>query len=99
MCDACRGNTGLEKLRPLLLKAAGYSCSRCQMIARHPRQLEIDHILPTSCGGERTDPDNLQVLCCNCHAYKTAVEDPAVRRQWTQLAFDLIVGPEQTVMF
>lgn len=99
LCDRCRGNTGLQKLRPVLLKAANYSCIRCGFVAKHPAQLQLDHIVPTSCGGGYDDPENMQVLCANCHAYKTAVEDPLLRRQWTQLTLDLVVGPEQESMF
>lgn len=35
---------------------------------------EVDHIRPLSQGGGRLDPRNLQPLCRECHARKTARE-------------------------
>lgn len=45
-------------------------CEKCGFFALHSFQLHVDHI-----DGNRTnnDPDNLQTLCANCHAYKTAM--------------------------
>lgn len=34
-------------------------------------ELEVDHILPISKGGEEFDSKNLQTLCKNCHQTKT----------------------------
>jgi 5-methylcytosine-specific restriction endonuclease McrA len=38
----------------------------------------VDHVLPINDGGERLDDDNLQSLCVDCHAKKTA--DDLVKR-------------------
>lgn len=48
-------------------------CVRCGS----RRNLEHDHIQPLTQGGERLDPDNIQVLCRSCHARKTAEEKAA----------------------
>lgn len=41
---------------------------KCRYKIRHSAQLQVDHI-----NGNPHDhrPENLQTLCCNCHAYKT----------------------------
>src|SRR4051794_4395454 len=49
-------------LRKQALEKAGYVCAACG--ASEP--LEICHIVPTALGGT-SDPDNLTVLCANCH--------------------------------
>ena len=38
----------------------------------------VDHIVPIADGGEKLDEDNLQSLCQDCHARKTA--DDLVKR-------------------
>jgi len=98
-CDTCRRPDNRTARRPDIIAAGGGHCVRCSFVAVHESQLHIDHIVPISCGGDRNDPDNLQILCANCHAYKSAVEDPMLRRSWEQLTFNLIVGPEQAAMF
>lgn len=43
-------------------------CECCGFTAQHPCQLDVDHI-----NGNHDDnsPENLQVLCANCHRLKT----------------------------
>jgi hypothetical protein len=36
-----------------------------------PPEFQIDHIVSLGCGGA-DEVDNMQALCCNCHARKTA---------------------------
>lgn len=50
------------------------SCERCGFVPEHPYQLQVDHIIPRSKGGAVRDPANLQTLCANCHALKTATD-------------------------
>lgn len=47
---------------------AGTVCQRCGFIAEDICQLDVDHI-----DGDRTNnaPENLQILCANCHRLKT----------------------------
>jgi hypothetical protein len=90
-CSACRG----KHRKGEMMSVAGMECARCRFVAIHPCQIHIDHIVPLDCGGDRVDPDNLQLLCANCHAVKSAVEDPVIRRSWTQLSLPLAAGPEQ----
>ena len=43
-------------------------CRRCQATTH----LEADHIIEIADGGHPTDPANLQTLCTDCHADKSA---------------------------
>ena len=63
-------DTGLSKIiRNYLFKKENYSCQRCSFNVMHPDDgktiLEINHI-----NGNGTDhsPENLEVICPNCHA-------------------------------
>ena len=44
-------------------------CSKCN----NERRLELDHIIPISCGGSNEDY-NLQLLCRWCHKEKTIID-------------------------
>ena len=61
-CNACR------KLRYGLIKAS--ICGTCGFVAKHPCQLDIDHI---DGNHSNNDPGNLQVMCANCHRLKTVI--------------------------
>jgi 5-methylcytosine-specific restriction endonuclease McrA len=52
--------------------AAGL-CERCGFQAAHRGQLDVDHIMRRIDGGTH-DPDNLWVLCANCHRLKSIYE-------------------------
>lgn len=43
--------------------------------AERGRGLHVDHIIPIADGGHPFDPGNLQTLCDECHADKTATEN------------------------
>lgn len=63
-------NYGLSKtIRDYLLKEAQYKCSKCGFDKTHPDDnktiLEINHI---DGNGTNHSPDNLEVICPNCHA-------------------------------
>lgn len=67
-----RGGTdyGLSKtVRDYLLKKSDYSCSKCGFNTCHPDDgrtiLEINHI---DGNGLNHSPENLEVICPNCHA-------------------------------
>ncbi len=48
-------------------------CVRCQGNDKITAASEVDHIIPLHQGGT-DDPANLQALCHDCHAEKTATE-------------------------
>lgn len=43
-------------------------CQQCGFTPVHICQIQIDHIDGNT---KNSSPDNLQVLCANCHALKT----------------------------
>ena len=49
-------------------------CRSCRNAGKIVRATVVDHIIPISEGGSRTDRDNLQPLCARCHNSKTARE-------------------------
>jgi hypothetical protein len=51
-------------------------CAHCTKEGRVTVTAEIDHVIPLALGGTDTD-DNVQGLCKDCHARKTADEDAA----------------------
>lgn len=59
--------TRAVNLKPHLIKERGHKCESCCLSEwmNQPITLEIEHI-----DGDRTNNsiDNLQLLCCNCHA-------------------------------
>ena len=48
-------------------------CERCPFTAEDLCQLDVDHIVRRTEGGT-DDPDNLVILCANCHRLKTRLE-------------------------
>jgi len=50
-----------------------YKCNHCNDLL-HPKSFDIDHIMPLFKGGQDNDLNNLQALCCNCHALKSRTE-------------------------
>ena len=58
-------------VRRAVLARDGWRCRQCRKVGR----MEVDHIRPLRAGGKVYDPDNLQVLCRDCHIAKTAGEN------------------------
>lgn len=58
-----------KKVRDIVLRNSP-ACKRCGRLA-----VEVDHIIPTSRGGEMFDLDNLQALCLECHRQKSYAEN------------------------
>lgn len=57
--------------RAAVFQRDGYKCQMCgRLIGESP---QCDHIIPIAQGGT-DDEDNLQTLCIECHAGKTAGE-------------------------
>ena len=52
-----------RELRAVALARAKYRCERCAAVNR----LEVHHVRPVSAGGEPWAPENLEVVCRNCH--------------------------------
>lgn len=68
-----RGRPWMRK-RQSVLERDGYLCQVCAKRGLVELAREVDHITPLHRGG--TDhPDNLQSLCRDCHAAKSADED------------------------
>lgn len=68
--DGSAGTRRLSRtIREYLLEQANYQCQQCGFDTPHPLDgstiLEIDHI---NGDGEDHRPENLRVLCPNCHA-------------------------------
>lgn len=59
--------TRIARIKPHLLKLRGHKCENCTLTLweNFPIPLEVHHL-----DGDRTnnDLDNLELLCCNCHA-------------------------------
>lgn len=55
-------------------RLARLTCELCGFQAVDVCQLDVDHIVPKSRGGAVSDPNNLQVICANCHRLKSRQE-------------------------
>lgn len=82
MLEVKAGTTEMERGRAWMAKrqrvaaAHGYRCAACGLVWMAHRD-QIDHIVPREQGGSNEE-SNLQPLCNECHALKTAAE--AARR-------------------
>ena len=65
-----------DKLRAVILSRDSHCCVMCDALGRTTPANTVDHITPKSLGGSDR-PDNLQSLCQDCHAFKTARETKA----------------------
>ncbi len=59
-----------ERQRVLNKEMKGDVCESCGFVPEHSCQLDCDHIIQLSEGGEHTK-ENTQTLCANCHRLKT----------------------------
>lgn len=60
-----------KSLRYDIMYRDGFRCCICGRTAQDGVELEVDHIVPVSKGGE-TEPQNLQTLCRDCNRGKSA---------------------------
>ena len=88
-CDRCRRPDNRTARRPDFIARAGGVCQRCGFVASYECQLHIDHIIPIALGGDRNDPGNLQIICANCHAVKTSIEDPVLAKHLRRVGVQL----------
>jgi hypothetical protein len=79
---ARRHPTGLQ--RQILACRQKWTCAVCASLL--PAVFHVDHVKPLSLGGSH-DAHNLQVLCPNCHATKSAIENS--RAQGCELLMEL----------
>lgn len=63
--------------RYYLLKKHNRTCNHCKEKLAPRDKGEIDHINPIFKGGEALGPNNLQILCSQCHLKKTISERKA----------------------
>lgn len=68
--------------RPKVLEKFKYRCVRCGY-NEFFTALDIDHIIPVSHGGIN-EISNLQVLCSNCHRYKTTEDNYKFGKKWSK---------------
>jgi 5-methylcytosine-specific restriction protein A len=72
-----RGGRPWRRLRERILRRDGYQCQPCKRgeygEARLTMATQVDHITPQAEGG-KDDEANLQGICNDCHALKTAEE-------------------------
>ncbi len=62
--------TGKKTRKDICLIKQKFRCNSCRGLFKHDSIMELDHIIPKSCGG--TEPvKNLQVLHRHCHDIKT----------------------------
>jgi 5-methylcytosine-specific restriction endonuclease McrA len=57
-----------RNLRSAIMRERGRTCQKCGQPADRPY---CDHIEEIRDGGASLDPQNIQVLCASCHAFKT----------------------------
>ena len=62
-----------QRLRKIALARDGEICVKCLANGRVSRATHVDHIKAKATGGT-DDLSNLQSLCAECHAEKTATE-------------------------
>lgn len=70
-----------DELRQQVIERANGRCEYCQAPLVIVVEMEIDHIIPQSAGGQ-TNLDNLCLACVGCNGYKLAfqtAEDPDTR--------------------
>lgn len=85
--DRERGNrhargfgSGWDRKRLVILKRDCGLCQVCLKAGRIEKATQVDHIVPRGEGGTN-DEDNLQSICDDCHATKTAQESARARKR------------------
>jgi len=84
--------TSWNKLRVVALRRDCYLCQPCQRKGLTTPATEVDHIAPKAKGG--TDSiSNVQSICGECHAAKTARESAEAQGHHQRLGFDAAGWP------
>lgn len=63
-------------LREKILLRDRYTCQHCGLVSMQKGVMECDHIVNVAQGGT-DDPNNLQILCKDCHKLKSQKEATA----------------------
>ena len=79
-----RSGSRWQKVIEYILRRDNGLCQHCLKAGRLRAGCEVDHIKRIADGGS-DDYDNLQTLCHDCHADKTATEGGKLRRRRTGL--------------
>lgn len=83
-CKTSHRQATLNKSRPWVQHKKDY-CEACGFKALHPAQLHVDHIDGSK---KNNNIENLQTLCANCHAYKTAMNQDWMSSTFNQSSAD-----------
>ena len=82
-----------RKLRAQILIRDGWTCQgRCKELGRTSAGSEVHHLLPIREGGEPFDPDNLRLLCRDCHRlehHKRRPTEPPAITAWREFVENL----------
>ena len=92
------------KVTAELGERAKYRCEYCDLdllaTPEHYKMWQVDHIVPTSCGGDPADFNNLAITCNTCNwdwkrdwNPRTAVGSNATRAELIEAVRDHIRGP------
>ncbi len=79
-CTECIARSRAIRLnynRLAVLKHKKSACEDCGFVAKHPCQLDVDHI---DGNRENADPSNFRTLCANCHRLKTHINGDHLRK-------------------
>lgn len=81
LIDKCRGCERFKKHGMGYKRHKKDKCEmpECGFVAKHPCQLDVDHI---DGNRENNDISNLQTLCSNCHRLKTRLTKQDHSKQW-----------------
>jgi 5-methylcytosine-specific restriction endonuclease McrA len=76
-------------LRSKIKESQNHACNICSLPLSE--YFQIDHMIALQYGGT-DDEQNLQALCCECHAKKSIIENK--KRESIKKAIDLIINQE-----
>lgn len=75
------------RIRERVFRRDGWLCRACALLGKTTVATEVDHVLPRHRGGT-DDLENLQALCSECHARKTAQDMGKAYRKGPTIGLD-----------